>query len=107
MFVRASELPFDLKAVIEQTIENWSAIKSAGVGLEPTESYGDFIAAELNASGLRSVSGGHDDALFNATASEAEFRNGVVAGLDRWLVVTGCRSLTPGDWDTYCHPLGE
>jgi hypothetical protein len=77
------------------------------VVLEPTESYGDFIAAELNASGLRSVGDGHDDALFNATASETEFRNGVVAGLDRWLVTTECRSLTPGDWDTYCRPLGE
>jgi hypothetical protein len=107
MFVRASELPFDLKALIEQTIENWSAIQAAGVVLEPTESYGDFIAAELNASGLRSVSDSHDDALFNATASEAEFRSGVIAGLDRWLVTTEYRPRTHAEWGDYCRPLGE
>ena len=107
MFVRASELPFDLKALIEQTIENWSAIKATGAVREPTDSFGDFIAAELNASGLRSVSDSHDDALFNAAASETEFRNGVIAGLDRWLVTTECRPPTPVEWDHYCRPLGE
>lgn len=104
MFVPAQELGFNLEALIEETVAAWSEIKQSGLQQPESESYGDFIADELNAQNLRSAES--DQATFNATASECQFREAIIAALDRWLLETD-RERTIEDDDNYARPLGE
>jgi hypothetical protein len=107
MFVPASRMPFDLGELIEQAIDQWTEIKVPGLLQPPAESYGDFIGAEVYARGLRQAIDQTDEALFDADASESQFRETVIAALDRWLIATEIRPRTQEEIDRYSRPCGE
>lgn len=105
-FVPRDLLGFDLASLIEDAIERWSSIQGTEVIQAPAESFGDFIAEQMDARDLRLADDHSDDALFNADASEAQFRQAVAAGLDDWLLAT-IRPRTPEEIDEYNRRCGE
>ena len=100
MFVRKEDLPFDLAEVIKRAVAEWSRIAETGLADPPVESYGDFIAEEMNARALRQI-GPEDGALFEASASESQFRDAIISGLDRWLIATERKPRTPQERYAY------
>lgn len=107
MFVPRDQLTFDLADLIEHAVEEWSEIKGTGLVQPDTETFGDYIAAELVARNLRQVDPRSDDALFDAGASRERFREAVFAALDQWLIESDIRPNTPEEAEDYNRPLGE
>lgn len=106
MFVPKKQLGFDLAGIIETAIEDWSVAQPLGFTRPVAESCGDFIAAEMDAWGLRSLVG--DEAMFNSDKTEAEFRECVFAALDHWLIKVEISMLrTPEEMADYLRRCGE
>jgi len=105
-FVTREQLGFDLSELIEVTIEQWSTISGAEI-VPPSEDCGDFIASEMDARKLRQDDGSSDGALFNADVPPEQFRDAVIAALDRWLIETEISPLTAEEGEGYNRPCGE
>jgi hypothetical protein len=107
MLVPRERLSFDLTDLIEHTIDEWSQIKASGLVQPPAESCGDFIAAEMSARDLRLADSQNEEALFDGSASDGQFREAIIAALDRWLIATESKPKTPEDIDDYNRPCSE
>lgn len=105
-FVSRDCLSFDLQALIERAVSEWSITQPLGFTRAVAESCGDFIVAEMEAVGLRRWI--DDEVRFNSEASEAEFTDCVFAGLDKWLVkVEISLKRTPEEMEEYWRRCGE
>jgi hypothetical protein len=96
-FVGIDELNFDLRALIEASIE-------AGFGTSIPEGIADFIVAEMEASGLRSL--GDHAARFDAGRTRSHYHAAVIAAILRWRREVS-RQPTPDQREAYRRPLGE
>ncbi len=83
MFRPPELLPFNLAALIQQSIVDWHSSKQAAAPLPETEGVGDFIVAEMDNCLLRKSEGGA--AVFEVDATAEEYRRCVFLALDRWL----------------------
>src|SRR5437867_12061537 len=106
MFVSLNQLPFDLAALIEQAISDWSDTQPLGFTRPVMESCGDSIISEMEADTLRQLSG--DQAIFNEEATGQDYRECVFAALDHWLVQAELSTKrTPLEMGEYRRPCGE
>ena len=106
MFVSPDQLSFDLAALIEQAISDWSTTQPLGFTRPVVESCGDFIVAEMDRNGLRQLAG--EQAVFSNGPTVADYRECVFAALDRWLVqVEISTKRTPEEMEQYRRPCGE
>jgi hypothetical protein len=94
MFVGAMELSFDLAGLMMRTTAEWSESE----GSIPAGSSMDFVVEELTIRGLRQF----DDTgvAFDASASEGQFREAIIAGLNRWRTVSSAPK-TPQEREAY------
>lgn len=105
-FVSRNCLSFDLQDLIERAVSEWSINQALGLTRPVAESCGDFIAAEMEAIGLRRWI--DDEVLFNSEASQSEFSDAVCAGLDKWLVkVEISLARSPEEMEEYWKRCGE
>ncbi len=102
MYVTADLLCFNLAALIEKTI--YDLVETQVLELPVPDSYGDFVAAEMNARSLRQGEG--VEALFNAEATDDQFRQSVIAAFHHWQLETNTRR-TPSEMEDYRRPCGE
>jgi len=106
IFIPPGRLSFDLAALIEIAISDWSTIQPMGFTRPVVESCGDFISDELDARGLRRQD--TDAATFNDEAESGVFREAVFAALDKWLVkVEISTKRSPEEMEEYRRPCGE
>jgi len=84
VFVSPDQLSFDLAALIELAISDWSDTQPLGFTRPVAESCGDSIVAEMETNGLRQLSG--DQAIFNREATAQDYRQCVFDALGHWLV---------------------
>lgn len=106
-FVPRDQLAFDLASLIEKTIDGWSTIQGTDIDGTPPESASDLIVSELNRSGLRRSTEDSDDAVFSSDATETQFREAIIAALDRCLFETESRPRTRDEIDDYNRQCGE
>jgi len=107
-FVTRDQLGFDLAALIEDAIDDWSKISGTAIDDPPSEACGDFIASEMDARGLHRDDPASDEAFFDADPPPAQFRDAVLAGLNRWLIETEpVHPLTTAEADEYGRKCGE
>ncbi len=83
MFVPPESLPFDMAALIAQTLAEWHEAKPPATPSPESEGVGDFIVAELNRSKLRQFDG--LVALFDAEASPERYGDHILIALELWL----------------------
>jgi hypothetical protein len=106
MFVSRDRLRFDLAALIENSVSDWSTTQPMGFTRPVVESCGDYISDEMDACGLRRQD--TDEATFDDQADSSAFREAVFAALDRWLVkVEISMKRTPEEMEDYRRPCGE
>jgi len=106
MFVSPECLPFNLTALIETAVSDWSASPPMGFTRPVLDSCGDFISDEMDARGLRRQDA--DDPTFNDEAESEAFREAVFAALDKWLVMVEISmKRSPEDMEEYRRPCGE
>lgn len=106
MFVSPDRLSFDLAALIEQAVTDWSATQPLGFTRPVVESCGDSIVAGMETDGLRQLSG--DLAIFSEEATAQDYRQCVFTALDRWLVrVEISTRRTSEEMQEYRRPCGE
>ena len=84
MFVPPEQLGFDFAAVLTDAVDDWSIAQPMGFTRPVVESAGDFIVAEMEASGLRRLQ--DTEAWFNDDATATEFRECIFSALDHWLI---------------------
>ena len=84
MFIQPEELGFDLANLIERVTSEWANTRAdKAIKLDP-ESLEDFITFEMDLRHLRQEEP-DGNVTFSASASEPEFQEAAIAGLDRWL----------------------